>query len=357
MNFFSEDDKSALQAKEYAQWIAFAPVVFQVSRILRESGILKLLQDAKTRGLSMDEIHENSKLHEYGVRILVEGSLGIGLSIKKDEKYFLTKAGHFILNDQLTKVNMDFVQDVCYDGLLDLDKAIYNKKPEGLQKFGKWNTLYEALAYLPPQVRKSWLDFDHYYSDISFHTVLPDVLHNGVETLLDIGGNTGKWAAKCIEYSNNVHVTIMDLPGQMEMAKKTIKSLDYEDRVSFYQMDILKENSSFPKGFDVIWMSQFLDCFSDEQIVSILKRCSDALNDDGVIWILELFWDRQRFKVASFCLQMTSFYFTTIANGNSQMYDSNIFLNLIKEAGLTVEEEFDNIGVGHTLLKCRKNGN
>jgi len=357
MEFFTQDNKSALEAKEDAQWIAFAPVVFQVSRILRDTGILRLLQISKSTGLTMQELYEKSELHEYGVRILVEGALGIGLAIKNDNKYFLTKTGHFILNDQLTKVNMDFVQDVCYDGMLDLEKAIENQKPEGLKKFGEWDTLYEALAHLPPQVRKSWLDFDHYYSDISFHSVLPDVLNDGVNTLLDIGGNTGKWAAKCVEYSDNVHVTIMDLPGQMEMAKKTISALNYDDRVSYCQMNILKNNIPFPKEFDVIWMSQFLDCFSDKEIVSILNRCRDSLNDDGIIWILELFWDKQRFKSASFCLQMTSFYFTTIANGNSQMYDSKVFLKFVEEAGLTVEEQFDNIGVGHTLLKCRKNGN
>ena len=34
------NQKSALAAKEAAQWIAFAPVVFQSARVLRESGIL-----------------------------------------------------------------------------------------------------------------------------------------------------------------------------------------------------------------------------------------------------------------------------------------------------------------------------
>lgn len=31
------------------------------------------------------------------------------------------------------------------------------------------------------------------------------------------------------------------------------------------------ESLSFPKGFDAIWMSQFLDCCSDNEIISILK--------------------------------------------------------------------------------------
>jgi hypothetical protein len=51
---------------------------------------------------------------------------------------------------------------------------------------------------------------------------------------------------------------------------------------------------------------------------------------------------------------MTSLYFTAIANGNSRMYTSDIFYDLIDKAGLSVEKSIDEIGVGHTLLQCRK---
>jgi hypothetical protein len=40
MQFFSTDKKSAIEAKEMAQFIAFGPVIFQVARVMRNSGIL-----------------------------------------------------------------------------------------------------------------------------------------------------------------------------------------------------------------------------------------------------------------------------------------------------------------------------
>jgi hypothetical protein len=100
-------------------------------------------------------------------------------------------------------------------------------------------------------------------------------------------------------------------------------------------------------------MSQFLDCFSEAQIVSILKRAARALNSGGTLHILELFWDRQPNETAAFCLQQTSLYFTTIANGNSQMYHSNDLLQCLGEAGLKVVEQRDQVGQFHTWLKCR----
>jgi hypothetical protein len=66
--------------------------------------------------------------------------------------------------------------------------------------------------------------------------------------------------------------------------------------------------------------------------------------------VLEPFWDRQRFGSAMLSLQMTSLYFTALANGNSQMYRSTVFDALIAEAGLTITSRRDGLGTGHTLL-------
>lgn len=354
MDFYTKDTRTALEAKEYAQWIAYAPVVFQAARSLNRLGILEAIENSRKKGISLEEICTQVKLPNYGVRVLVEAGLGIGLILVNDGKYTLTKTGYFVMNDELTKVNMNFVHDVCYEGMFTLEESILNGKPEGLKTFGSWNTVYEGLSKLPQQVQKSWFEFDHFYSDDSFPEVLPAIFKHKPKTLLDIGGNTGKWTVACLNYDPDVHITIADLPGQADMAKKNIESRGFSDRVTFYPTNVLDESLPFPKGFDMIWMSQFLDCFSDKEIVSILKRCCDSLNDDGVVYIMELFWDKQRFKAASFSLQMTSLYFTNIANGNSQMYESNIFYKLIEEAGLMVLEESNEVGISHTLLKCKK---
>jgi len=354
MNFFTTDTRNALEAKEYAQWIAFAPMVFQASKLLRDNGILNQIHKSKKVGISLQDIVEKVNQSLYSVRILLEAGLGIGLVYLSDDKYFLTKTGYFVLSDELTRVNMDFTNDVCYKGLSDLDKSLENGKPEGLKVFGEWNTLYEGLSKFPEPAKTSWLNFDHYYSDHAFDTVLPLVFASKPKKIVDIGGNTGKWSIACVNHDPDVHMTIMDLPGQAGMARENIKNLGLSDRIGFYEANILDEKTLVPKGHDGIWMSQFLDCFSDAEIVSILKRCADAIEDDGHIYILETFWDKQRFSASAFCLQMTSLYFTAMANGNSQMYDSKVFLKLISKSGLEVVEQIDHIGVSHTLLKCKK---
>ncbi len=353
MNFFEKEKLTALQAKEEAQWITFAPFVFQATRVLRDRGILKAVEAHKD-GITLENLTTELHLPLYGVRVLVEAGLGIGLLTRSEGLYKITKTSYFILHDELTIANMDFTNDVCYQGLFSLDESIATGKPAGLKVFGDWKTIYEALSTnLPEKAKKSWFTFDHFYSDHAFPEALPLVYQHHPKALLDIGGNTGKWSLQSFEYDPDVKITILDLPDYVETVKAEIHEKGFGHRISFYPINILDESQKFPTGFDAIWMSQFLDCFSEEEIVSILKRCKQALNPEGHIYLLETFWDRQRFEASAFSLQQTSLYFTVMANGNSQMYDSAVFIRCVKEAGLEIIEQKDFIGVSHTFLVCK----
>lgn len=94
---------------------------------------------------------------------------------------------------------------------------------------------------------------------------------------MDIGGNTGKWALACVTASDSVAITIVDLPGQLQMAMQNISAAGYGHRVQYAACNVLDPESRLPEGFDAIWMSQFLDCFSEDEIVSILRKCEAAL--------------------------------------------------------------------------------
>lgn len=352
-NFFSTDDQSAFDAKCEAQRIAFAPMVFQTCRVLQRAGILERVQASGAAGLGLAEIVAGGALPRYGVKVLMESGLGIGLFCCNAGRFTLTKLGYFILRDPMTRVNMDLMQDICYRGLFHLEEAVATGQPAGLKTLGDWPTFYEGLAALPPPAQQSWFAFDHYYSDQAFPAALPLVFADQPKRLLDVGGNTGRWALQCLNFDRAVHVTIADLPRQLDFARQTVANAGLAARAEFCGLDLLDDAQTLPAGHDVIWMSQFLDCFSEAQIVSILRRARQALGKTGTLHILELFWDRQPNKTAAFCLQQTSLYFTCIANGNSQMYHSADLLRCLSEAGLEVIQQRDQVGQFHTWLKCR----
>jgi ubiquinone/menaquinone biosynthesis C-methylase UbiE len=354
MNYFQEDPLSAYEAKSEAQRIAFAPIVFQACRVLRDSGILELVRASGNTGLTLAEVVAQAQLPRYGVKVLLESGLGIGLFYLHENRFVLTKLGYFLLRDPMTRINMDVMHEVCYRGFFDLDKAIEQGRPVGLKALGDWKTLYEGLSSFPPKARDSWLAFDHYYSDNAFPAALPLVFADRPKRLLDVGGNTGKWATQCAKHDPDVQITIADLPQQLELARAEISRNGMESRVSFCPVNLLNDSHALPADQDAIWMSQFLDCFSEQEIVSILKRAARVMSEKTHLYILELFWDRQPNATAAFCLQQTSLYFTCIANGNSQMYHSSDVQRCISESGLKVIEDRDQVGSYHTLLKCRR---
>ena len=348
-------EMSALEAKYEAQKLAFGPFFFQAVVAMRELGILDEIRRNKS-GISQQDLSKNLGLTEYGLSVLLEAGMAANVVHQlEDGRYKLTKVGVFIKSDELTDVNINFTKDVCYDGLKYLKDSVKENRPAGLDVFGKHKTVYHALASLSDDVRKSWFAFDHYYSTDSFPYALDIVFSEKVNHLLDIGGNTGKWTIKCCTKDPDVRITIVDLPGQVASAQENLRQYDFADRVSYHPCDMLLSETTLPTGGDVIWMSQFLDCFSSSEIFEILLKVHAACDEETTIYIMESFWDNQAYEAGSYSIIALSLYFTCIANGNSKMFKLDDLLPIIDKAGFDIVETHALIGnTFNTLLKMKK---
>ena len=189
---YTKEQYSARDAQRLAEFIAFGPIVFQVSRLMIKFGILQLLRD-NDNGLTRSEIASKTGLSDYAVKVLTDASLTIGTILidLESDRFILSKAGWFLLTDPLTRVNINFNHDVNYLGMFNLEEALKEGKPSGLKFLGDWETVYEGLSSLPKQVQDSWFAFDHFYSDGSFDQALDIVFKNKPKNLIDVGGNTG----------------------------------------------------------------------------------------------------------------------------------------------------------------------
>lgn len=348
---YTKDNTSAYEAQRLAQIYAFGPVMFQVARIMVKWGIFEMLND---KPATPEEVAAKAGISVYAAKCLLEASLTMRTVTVDTEtgKYALAKAGWFLVNDESTRVNMDFNHDVNYQGLFYLEDALKEGKPAGLKCLGDWPTVYEGLSQLPEAASKSWFAFDHFYSDGSFEQALQLVFSRPTRTLMDVGGNTGRWAMQCVNYNPEVEVTIVDLPQQLGLMRAQTAGQPGADRVRGHAANMLDDNCKLPsdRQWDAIWMSQFLDCFGENEIVSILRRAAEVMNPDTRLYIMETLWDRQRFDTAALCLTQISLYFTAIANGTSKMYHSDDLIRLIKEVGLKVESIHDFLGLGHSVL-------
>jgi len=353
-NFFKNNDtKTALEAQYEAQKITFAPIIFQVARSMRDLGILEILYKNDKNGISLDDIAKNAGISKYGIQTLLETSLSADIVKEIDNKYFITKTGYFLLKDEMTRINMDYNHYVNYKGLFYLDDAIVDQEASGLKVFGNWETIYPALSSLPTKVKESWFAFDHYYSDTAFNEAINILLKDKPKKILDIGGNTGKFSVQLAKNSIDTHVTILDLPQQIKLAQENIAQQNVEEKVDFIGQNILDHTQSIPSGYDIIWMSQFLDCFKEDDIIALLKRIKTSMKSESKIYIMEPLWDKQRFETSAYCIINTSPYFTAMANGYSKMFNSENITDYIERAGLEVIEEINNIGICQSIIVCK----
>lgn len=330
------------------QKLIFAPLAFQSINSMIELGILEFLDKNSS---TITEIMTGLNLDEYIVSTLLEVGEANNLLEKKDKKYSLTNSAKLFLYDDMTRVNFNYVKDVCYLGASELTSSFTNKSPMGLKKFIKDSpTIYPLLSTLPEKIKNSWYEFDHMYSDNCFDKVITIILQNH-KKIVDIGGNTGKFEKICL--NNGVDITMVDLPENIE----NIKDKEILKNCKFHKMNVLEKNPLYPELKDcAILMSQFLDCFSKKDIIKILKDISNRINENSSIFILEPFTDMQNFEASKYALVHSSLYFTCIANGVSKFYTLEEMKEMIHQSGLVISQTINDIGAySYTLLECKKN--
>lgn len=353
MRFLPSDSSERSDAVLFAQRLAFGPLLFQAVVALRRRGVLRALLARGGEGRTAGELASEIELSRYGLTVLLEAGLAAGvLQLDADGRYRLTRVGILIQRDPMTIANFDFVADVCYGPAAHLESSLADGEARGLAELSGEANVYDALSTLPEPAKTSWFAFDHFYSDRAFRELVPRLVERKARRVLDVGANTGRFARTLLDAAPDVSVTLADLPEQLVLAERELSERGLSARVRFHAVDLLDPKLALPGGCDLIWMSQLLCCFAEEDVLGILRAARDALDPGAELWIVDTFWDRQEERAAAVTLMATSLYFTTVANGRGRMYDSETMRRLIGEGGLTIRTFDDPVGLGHSLVIC-----
>jgi tRNA1(Val) A37 N6-methylase TrmN6 len=82
---------------------------------------------------------------------------------------------------------------------------------------------------------------------------------------MDIGANTGKFSLAALGANAGVKLHLVDLPGQLAVADKALQAAGLRERASLHPTNLLDDAAALPGEMDLIWMSQFLSCFSERR--------------------------------------------------------------------------------------------
>ena len=113
-SMFDRGPKTAVDARYDAQRIAFAPVVFQAARVLRDRGVLRHLLDAGDAGCTLAALGAATSLSPYALTVLLETALSAEIVARagtaEDPVWIVTKVGYFLERDRMTRVNFRAVK-------------------------------------------------------------------------------------------------------------------------------------------------------------------------------------------------------------------------------------------------------
>lgn len=329
-----------------------APFAFQAARAARELGLLSAVATAGSKGADADALAADTGLPETSVAVLLDACLAAELLVEvAPHVWRLTTVGEVWLRDRRVALDAEFAHTVCWLGLADLTASLREGAPVGLRHFGPWATVYEGLAALPPAVQSAWFAYDHGHSDAAASAALALLLEAAPRRVLDVGGNTGRFATRLLSADPAVTVTLLDHPDLVAEATRSFAASGLTARTTCVGLDLLDHATPLPGGYDAVWMSQFLDCFAPADVVALLGRARAALAPGGAVWVLEVCPDRQHEPGAAASLRLASLYFTAIANGVSRFYRASDLLVLAEAAGLRCAATHDGLGTAHTLFR------
>ncbi len=337
-----------------AQKIAFSPFIFKTVSAALKTGLLGAVVTSE-KPVTRGELEEKSGLTAYAVKIMVDILKPAGILEEKEDGLTSTKVGELLVLDEMTRVNFFFTDDVNY---LALDKtldSLLEGRPAGLAAFNpEWKTIYPHLPELPAAAQDAWFKFDHFHSDQAYRKALTLIGYRCPKHLVDIGGNTGRFTKLFLEKFPKARATLVDLPVETEALADRPELQHVIDRIDTIAIDWLSPAKLEGTGeADIYWMSQFLDCFDHDEAVSILKRVREAMAPSATLAVLEPVVNQQRHQAAELSLAATSLYFTTVANGNSRFFYGSELEAIFFEAGFQLMEEYDNLGISHSLFFLR----
>ena len=108
----------------------------------------------------------------------------------------------------------------------------------------------------------------------------------GATTMLDIGGSHGYYSVSACRRHDGLRATILDLPDAVEHAAPILAREGMGERVSHRPGNALADDLGHDT-WDVIFLSQLVHHFTDEQNRVLMKRIAQALKPGGVCVLLD----------------------------------------------------------------------
>lgn len=159
-----------------------------------------------------------------------------------------------------------------------------NAAGEGMQSLWPYATS-DAPASLPADAVSTYTDLMAASQAMVAEQVIAAFSFRNRRRLLDIGGGSGAFVRAVHARWPHLSLTIADLPGVAEIAKKDIAGLGLSEAIDVVGADAARDE--LPTGYDVVSLVRILHDHDDPMAEMFVRAARRSLTDDGVLLIAE----------------------------------------------------------------------
>lgn len=264
---------------------------FMRSQILFTAIDLDIFSHIAAGANTFPALYDRLRLDERGLRILLNGLVGIGFIVKiSDETYALPRdVVHYLVKDS-----------ECYmGGMVHHCKRLYEN----------WSLLSDAVEAGQPVGGAQSLDqLETYFAELvkglyvsNYPTArrLADALGIGKDLrdlqILDVAGGSAVWSIAMLEKDSGSQATVIDFSSVIHVAEEYVSHHGLNDRFTFWAGDL--EAMDFPEAhFDMAIMANICHALGPISTQRAFARLRKTLKPGGRLAIVDFVPDDQRSK-------------------------------------------------------------
>jgi SAM-dependent methyltransferase len=261
---------------------------FQKSRILLSGFELDIFTNLDENGKTSLQLAKDLQLDAHACERLLNALVSLGFLVKKNELFFNTPDSFTFLS----KKSQDYMGGLMHSNHLwntwsHLTRVVKTGKsanPSEINVRGE-DWLFSFISAMHDRAKKQ------------APVQVANIDLSEIKSVLDIGGGSGAFSMEFVSRKPGLEATVFDLPNVVPITKKFIEKEGFSNRVKTHTGDYTTDD--LPKGFDMVFLSAIIHSNSLETNQMLVKKCYDALNNNGRIVIQDWIMNNDRTQPVS----------------------------------------------------------
>lgn len=260
--------------------------IFEMADAFQSSSILffankEKLFDILDSPASVDEVSNKKSWLTWKTKILLDSLVALDLLTKKNEQYQNTETTSKFLVQTKPTYQGDIIEHERLQWTLwnSLDKIMTTENATDEQQDIRFiqeshdnNVFHNAMRQLADELADYVVKIDGW---------------NTKRKVIDLAGGHGLYLAKLAKTFPQLGGEIWDLPSAKQAANYLINELQLASKLQFVEKDITEASSYRNQKCDGILINHCLHHFQPQQVSAFLKSCSEMLEKDGIIAMVE----------------------------------------------------------------------